>query len=148
MNNISIVNRALTSEEMEHVNTGFEELSKEEGIELESTERLSFVALNGDRLIGCSSGLAHINGEKYSGWFFLSDLFIEKEFRNQGIGSDLLIKLEEKIRTAGVQNIWLRTSGDPTLKFYSRHGYKPFAEMENWYSDGSSRIGLKKTIIQ
>ena len=146
MNEINIVNRELTSTEIEQVNSGFDNLSIEEGIELESTERMSFVALNGDRLVGCSSGLAHKNGGKYSGWFFLTDLFIEKEFRNKGIGSDLLKELEEFIRTVGVKNIWLWTSGPSTLRFYYRHGYTQFVEMENWYSDGSSRIGLRKPL--
>lgn len=146
MNEINIVNRELTSTEIEQVNSGFDNLSIEEGIELESTERMSFVALNEDRLVGCSSGLAHKNGGKYSGWFFLTDLFIEKEFRNKGIGSDLLKELEEFIRTVGVKNIWLWTSGPSTLRFYYRHGYTQFVEMENWYSDGSSRIGLRKPL--
>ena len=146
MNTIIIVNRELTTEEIELVNSGFDDLSIEEGIALESTERMSFVALQGDNLIGCSSGLAHKNGEQYSGWFYLTDLFIEKEFRNQGIGADLLKALEEKIITVGVKNIWLWTSGASTLRFYKRYGYKQFVEMEHWYSDGSSRIGLRKTI--
>ncbi len=148
MNDIKIVNRELTSEEIEQVNSGFDALSNEEGIELESTERISFVALNGDHLIGCSSGLAYKNGEEYSGWFYLTDLFIEKEFRNQNIGSNLLKELEEKTRTVGVQNIWLWTSGASTIRFYNRQAYTQFAEMENWYSDGSSRIGLRKTLKQ
>jgi GNAT superfamily N-acetyltransferase len=146
MNEINIVNRELTSTEIEQVNSGFDNLSIEEGIELESTDRISFVALNGDRLVGCSSGLAHKNGGKYSGWFFLTDLFIEKEYRNKGIGSNLLKELEEMIRTVGVKNIWLWTSGPSTLRFYYRHGYTQFVEMENWYSDGSSRIGLRKPL--
>ncbi|WP_323789798.1 GNAT family N-acetyltransferase [Psychroserpens sp.] len=146
MNNINIVNRELTSEEIELVNSGFDNLSLEEGIALESTERISFVALIGSTLIGCSSGLAHKNGEKYSGWFYLTDLFVEKKFRDQGLGSVLLTELEDKISTIGVQNIWLWTSGPPTLRFYDRHGYTQFTEMENWYSDGSSRVGLRKKI--
>ena len=88
MNHISIVNRALTSEETELVNKGFDKLSLEEGIALESTERISFVAMNENTLIGCASGLAHKNGERYSGWFHLTDLYVAKEFRNQGLGFD------------------------------------------------------------
>lgn len=144
MNEINIVNRELTSEELDSVNSGFDTLSLEEGVELESTERVSFVALNGDSFVGCASGLAHKNGDKYSGWFYLTDLFVQKEFRNQGLGADLLKELEKLTRTLGVQNIWLWTSGLSTLKFYDRHGYEEFAEMENWYSDGSSRVGLRK----
>ncbi|MGS2727872.1 GNAT family N-acetyltransferase [Psychroserpens sp. BH13MA-6] len=146
MSDIEILNRELTSEETEQVNSGFDNLSLEEGIELESTKRITFVALKGKNLIGCSSGLAHKNGGKYSGWFYLTDLFIEKEFRNKGIGSDLLNELEDKTKEVGIQNIWLWTSGLSTLRFYKRHGYSQFVEMEKWYSDGSSRIGLRKTL--
>lgn len=146
MDHINIVNRELTPEEIELVNLGFDNLSLEEGVEIESTERISFVALNGNRFIGCSSGLAHKNGGNYSGWFYLTDLFVEKEFRNQGLGAALLKKLEDETRRIGVQNIWLWTSGLPTLKFYGRYDYKKFTEMENWYSDGSARVGLRKKI--
>lgn len=148
MKDLSIVNRELTSEEIELVNSGFDELSLEEGIEIESTEKISFVALNGNNLVGCLSGLAHKNGTQYSGWFYLTDLFVVKAFRNQGLGSDLLKELEEKTRALGIQNIWLWTSGLSTLRFYDRHGYKKFTEMENWYSDGSSRVGLRKEIAE
>ena len=146
MNDFNIVNRQLTSEETQQVNLGFDNLSLEEGIELEGTERMTFVAMHGKNLIGCSSGLAHKNGGKYSGWFYLSDLFVEKKFRNKGLGSNLLKELEEKTKSDGIQNIWLWTSGLSTLRFYKRHGYTQFAAMENWYSDGSSRIGLTKAL--
>jgi len=146
MNDLNIVNRELTPEEVEQINSGFDKLSLEEGIALEHTERISFVALHKNNLIGCATGLAHKNGGNYSGWFYLTDLFLDKEFRNLGIGAKLLKALEEKTKMVGVQNFWLWTSGDSSLRFYNRHGYTQFAEMENWYSDGSSRIGLRKTI--
>lgn len=146
MTEIKIVNRELTSEEIDLVDAGFDRLSIEEGIELESTKRISFAALNKDRLIGCATGLAHCNGSNYSGWFHLTDLFVVKEFRNQGLGAELLKELEESATIMGVRNIWLWTSMEPTLRFYERQGYKQFAEMENWYSNGSSRIGLRKTM--
>ena len=146
MNKISIVNREITSEEIKRVNLGFDELSIEEGIEIERSDRFSFVALKGNSFIGCSSGLAYKNGVNYSGWFFLTDLFVEKEYRSQGLGTKLLKSIEEQITSVGVKHIWLWTSGDKALKFYRRQGYKKFAEMENWYSDGSSRVGLRKKL--
>lgn len=144
--NIQIVNRELTSEEIELVNAGFDQLSIEEGVEIESTEKVSFVAMHENRLIGCASGLAHKNGDQYSAWFHLTDLFVEKEFRDQGLGADLLKELEEKVKSLGIQNIWLWTSGSSSLRFYARQAYQQFTEMENWYSDGSSRIGLRKNL--
>jgi GNAT superfamily N-acetyltransferase len=146
MNKISIVNRGMTSEEIKRMNLGFDELSLEEGLKIESSDRFSFVALKGNTFIGCSSGLAFKNGENYSGWFFLTDLFVEKEYRSKGLGSKLLKSIEEKAVTVGVKHIWLWTSGYEALKFYQRQEYKKFTEMENWYSDGSSRVGLRKNL--
>ena len=65
MNKISIVNRDMTSEEIEQMNSGFDKLSLEEGVEIESSKRFSFVALIGNTFIGCSSGLAYKNGVNY-----------------------------------------------------------------------------------
>lgn len=146
MNGISIVNREMTSEEIKQMDLGFDELSLEEGVELESSDRLSFVALKGNSFIGCSSGLAYKNGGNYSGWFFLTDLFVGKEYRSKGLGSKLLKAIEEKAVSMGIKHIWLWTSGYKALKFYQREEYKKFTEMENWYSDGSSRVGLRKNL--
>ena len=146
MNKISIVNRGMTSEEIKRMNLRFDELSLEEGLEIESSERFSFVALKGNTFIGCSSGLAFKNGENYSGWFFLTDLFVEKEYRSKGLGTKLLKIIEEQAVAAGVKHVWLWTSGYKALKFYQRQEYKKFTEMENWYSDGSSRVGLRKNL--
>lgn len=146
MNEISIVNREMTPEEIRRMNLGFDELSLEEGVAIESSDRFSFVALKGKTFIGCSSGLAYKNGENYSGWFFLTDLFVEKEYRSKGLGAKLLKLIEEQIVSLGVKHIWLWTSGDKALKFYRRQEYRKFTEMENWYSDGSSRVGLRKNL--
>ena len=146
MNEINIVNRELTSDEVKRMDLGFDELSLEEGLEIESSDRLSNVALKGNTFIGCSSGLAYKNGDNYSGWFFLTDLFVEKEYRSKGLGGELLKTIEEQVARVGVKHIWLWTSGDKALRFYERQEYEKFAEMENWYSDGSSRIGLRKNL--
>ncbi len=146
MKEIRIVNREMTSEEIKRMDLGFDELGLEEGVEKESSERFSFIALEGDAFIGCSSGLAYKNGEHYSGWFFLTDLFVEKEYRSKGLGAKLLKSTEEQAISIGVKHIWLWTSGEKALQFYHRQAYKKFAEMENWYSDGSSRVGLRKEL--
>jgi len=146
MKNINIENREMTSEEIKQMDTGFDQLSLEEGIAIESSDQFTFVALDGNTFIGCSSGLAYKNGEIYSGWFYLKDLFVEQEYRSQGLGAELLKALEEQVKGIGVKYIWLWTSGVKALKFYRRQGYKTFTEMEHWYSDGSSRVGLRKNL--
>lgn len=144
MNEINIINREMTSAEIERMDGGFEELSLEEGVAIESSDRFNFVAVKGSTFIGAASGLAYKNGGKYSGWFLLTDLFVEKAYRSQGLGAELLKSIEEQAVSVGVKHIWLWTSGEKALKFYQRQAYQEFTAMENWYSDGSSRVGLRK----
>jgi len=146
LKDVQILQRELTPQETEQVNAGFDALSLEEGVALESREPINLLAMKENELIGCATGSAHKNGEEYTGWFHLTDLYVEKEYRDQGMGSELLNELEETLRQMGIRHIWLWTSAEPTLRFYRRHGYTQFTEMENWYSDGSSRIGMRKTI--
>lgn len=146
MNKIIIENREMTTEELARMNTGFDDHSLENNVEIQHSKRFGFVALDGNTFIGCSSGLAYKNGEQYSGWFFLTDLFVKKEYRSKGLGAKLLKSVEKEIVSIGIKHIWLWTSGDGALKFYKRHEYITFTEMEGWYSDGSSRVGLRKNL--
>lgn len=143
---INIINREMTPQEIDRMNIGFDELSIEEGVAMESKDKISFVALKGNTFIGCATGLANKNGDAYSGWFYLTDLFVEKDYRSEGLGSSLLKSIEAAAAEIGVKHIWLWTSGEKALRFYRRHAYLKFVEMENWYSDGSSRVGLRKNL--
>ncbi len=146
MKEINIINREMTSEEIEQMDVGFDQLSLEEGVEIESSDTISFVALDGKTFIGGTSGQAYKNGDTYSGWFYLKDLFVEKKYRSKGLGAKLLKSIEKQAINLGLKHIYLWTSGDKALKFYKRHEYQKFTEMENWYSDGSSRVGLRKNL--
>ena len=146
MSKIKILDREMTSEELDRMRAGFDENALERGVEIQHTDRFGFVAMKGDIFVGCSSGLAYKNGGEYSGWFYLTDLFVEKEYRMQGMGAKLLAELEKKIISMGIRNIWTWTAGYEAPDFYKKQGYQIFAEMENWYSDSSSRFGLRKKL--
>jgi GNAT superfamily N-acetyltransferase len=146
MSKINIIKREMTSEEFARIKSGFDEYTLDNGVEIQSADRFGFVALDGNVFMGCSSGLAYKNDQKYSGWFYLTDLFVEKVHRSHGVGGRLLRDLEKQIKTIGVKHIWTWTAGYEAPKFYQKQGYELFAEMENWYSDGSSRVGLRKEL--
>lgn len=146
MNNINIINREMTDEEFKRMKAGFDEHTLDNSVEVQSAVRYGFVSVDGQTFVGCSSGLAYKNGENYSGWFYLTDLFVEKAFRSQEVGAKLLRALEEEIIRKGVKHIWTWTAGYEAPGFYLKQGYEIFAEMENWYSDGSARVGLRKQL--
>ena len=93
-NSIVIHEREMTSDELARMNSGFEEHAIEHGNPKEKSERFGFVAVDGETFIGCSIGLAYKKNVGYANWFYITDLFVEKACRDQGLGSDLLHRLE------------------------------------------------------
>lgn len=146
MTNITIVAREMTDAEFARMNAGFDEHTVEQGNPIEVPERHGFVVLEGDRFVGCSSGLAYKNGDTYNNWFYLTDLFVEKTDRGRGLGATLLRRLEERVSGLGVKNIWTWTAGYEAPGFYQKQGYQVFCEMENCYAAGHSRIALRKAL--
>lgn len=146
MYDIHIVEREMTSPELARMNSGFDEHSIDNHVAIQSSDRFGYVALDGDKFIGCSSGLAYKNSERYSGWFYLTDLFVEKAYRGKGIGAKLLQALEATVAKQGVTKIWTWTAGYEAPNFYKKQGYVVFAELEEWYSNGDSRVALRKAL--
>lgn len=136
----------MTSLELERMNTGFDENAIDHGVIPQSDKRFGYVAMDGENFIGCVSGLAYKNGEVFNGWCYLTDLFVEKEYRLQGIGARLLLVLERKLLQQSINKIWTWTAGYEALEFYVKQGYEIFAEMELWYSNGDSQIALRKNL--
>ena len=105
MKTIKILERDMTDPEFSQMNEGFKEYELLHTEVNQTSDRLGFVILDGNKFVGCSSGLAYKNGEKYNNWCYLSDLFIEKEYRGQGLGKEVLKKLEEKLMDGISRNI-------------------------------------------
>jgi GNAT superfamily N-acetyltransferase len=137
---VDIVEREMTTAEFERMNKGFEEHALEFGVDEPPTIRYGYVALDSKTFIGCVSGL------QYRQWFYITDLWLEKAYRKQGLGVKLLHNIETKAKSEGVKHIWTWTAGYEAAPFYQKYGYEIFCEFENYYSTGHSRIGLRKTL--
>jgi GNAT superfamily N-acetyltransferase len=146
MGTIQFFEREMTAAEFARMNAGFDEHTIEHGNPIQSFDRYGFVAVAGEDFIGCASGLAYKNGTAYSGWFYLTDLFIEKPCRGQGLGASILRRLEDRVAALGVRSIWTWTAGYEALEFYKRQGYRVFCELEDWYATGDSKVGLRKSL--
>lgn len=108
--NIRFVEREMTQAEFERMNAGFDQHTIEQNNPIQTSERYGFVVTDADLFVGCASGLAYKNGAKFNPWFYLSDLFIEKNYRGQGFGSTLLSKLEARVAALGIEHISSRTT--------------------------------------
>lgn len=145
MDNIKFVYRDMTDSEYKREQDAFNEYGAEFGNPTESQERHGFVVTDNDKFIGCSSGLAQKINNKYSEYFYLSDLLVEKEYRKLGYGKELLSLLEKKVKELGIKYIWTWTTYEAP-DFYIKQGYKTFVTFENWYPSGDSRYGFIKKI--
>ena len=147
MNRICFVEREMTEPEYACVNAGFGEHTVEHGNPVVTSERFGFVVMDGESFVGCATGLAEKHGHGYCNWFYLTDLFIEKAYRQKGLGAEVLGKLEDRVAGLGIRNIWTWTAGFEAPGFYKKQGYEIFCELDDWYSSGHSRIGLRKTLL-
>jgi GNAT superfamily N-acetyltransferase len=146
MKEIRIIERDMTDLEFSQMNAGFKDYELLQTGEIQTSDRLGFVILDGSIFVGCSSGLVYKNGEKYNNWCQLTDLFIEKDYRGQGLGKKVLNKLEEKLISLEIHNIWTWTAGYEAPDFYKKQGYEVFCELEKFYLTGLSKIGLRKNL--
>lgn len=146
METIKLIKRDITTDELDRVHRGFDNHAIDNGVAVQSSVRYGFVAQDKHEFIGCSSGLAYKNGDVFSGWCYITDLFVKKEYRAQGIGAQLLIALEQELKATGIIQIWTWTAGYEAPGFYQKQGYHKFTEMEAWYSDGSPRVGFRKRL--
>jgi ribosomal protein S18 acetylase RimI-like enzyme len=137
---IQILERDVTKDELQHVHEGFDAHQREYGVPVEKQQRYGFVAMDGGRFIGCSSGLQH------HVWFYLTDLWLEKSYRRKGLGSALLHNLEIRIAAADVKYIYTWTASYEAPPFYQKQGYTVFCTLEDYYQGGHGRLGFRKTL--
>ncbi len=138
--------RDMSDSEFKREQSAFDEHGLEFGNPPEKQERFGFVASEDGTFIGASSGLAQKNNEEYGAYFYLSDLLVEKTHRKQGYGKKLLLILEEKVKTLGIQYVWTWTASYEAETFYLKQGYEVFTRFEKYYPSGHSRVGLIKKI--
>ncbi len=110
MSTIRFFERDVTDAEFAQINAGFDEHTIEHGNPIEIQERYSVVVMDGEIFVGSASGLAYKGNGVYNNWFYLSDLFIQKSYRGQGLGATVLGKLEVRVATLGIRNIWTWTA--------------------------------------
>ncbi len=136
----------MTEAEFARLNAGFDEHTIEHGNPIDVEERYGFIISDGDAFVGSATGLAYRRDGTYNNWFYLSDLFVEKPYRGQGLGATVLAKLEARVASLGIANMWTWTAGYEAPGFYRKQGYMVFYELEDYYSTGHSRVGLRKTL--
>lgn len=74
-------------------------------------------------------------------------VFVDERYRNKGLGSLLLGRVEEEARLKGARLAHLYAF-DQTKDFYLKHGYQVFGVLENCPKAGHNCYYLKKFLKQ
>ncbi len=84
-------------------------------------------------------------GRTAYGWLFVELLFVPESHRGQGLGRQLMQRVEQEALSRGCHNAWLDTFEFQARGFYERLGYQCFGELAD-YPPGFSRYFMRKTL--
>ncbi|MGV3027759.1 GNAT family N-acetyltransferase [Streptococcus hyovaginalis] len=74
----------------------------------------------------------------------IKSLVVAKEAQGKGLGSQLLLELEEAARQNGVTSITLSTKSYQAKEFYLKNGYQIYASLENVPMQGVTKYQFIK----
>ncbi len=93
------------------------EHDRENGVEY-NFNKFSFIARDGDRLVGI------LTGYSYYSEITINNLFVLKEYRGRGVGSRLIKMVEQRFKDDGFNNINLVTNEFQAPDFYKKCGFE------------------------
>lgn len=138
---MKITDRNITKEELNKIYDDFKKIEKQDGIPDANTKRYEYIAEENNEIIGYASGLTNRK------WFYLSDLWVHEDYRRKGLGTKLLLMLESKLKTIGINHIYTWTSGFINPKFYEKQGYIAFTVFEDFFEiKDYHQIGYRKDL--
>lgn len=91
--------------------------------------------------------IAGASGFTQWGWMYIQILWVESQFRGQGLGQQLLEEAEKLAVKKCCTKVNLDTFGDENKNFYSKNDYQIFGMLEN-YPPGFNKYFLFKELKQ
>lgn len=105
----------------------------------ENHRRLAVFARDGDGLVGGASGHTHW------GWLFVSHLWVDESAQRQGLGTELMSRIEAAAVGRGAKAAHVDTYDFQALEFYEKLGYTEFGHLDD-YPIGHRRHFLTKRL--
>jgi GNAT superfamily N-acetyltransferase len=78
-------------------------------------------------------------------WLNIEVIYVEESMRGMGVGSGLLMAIEEWGITEGCTRSYLDTFSFQAVDFYKKHGYREFGTLSD-FPIGHSRIFFQKSL--
>jgi ribosomal protein S18 acetylase RimI-like enzyme len=100
---------------------------------------LSIVASAGDAVVG------GLNGSTHWGWCYIRQLWVQADWRRQGLGQRLLAEAEARARARRCVGLYVDTFDPHAAAFYERAGFERFGRIED-FPPGHARTFLHKRL--
>jgi ribosomal protein S18 acetylase RimI-like enzyme len=101
---------------------------------------------------GLMAGFAivDLNASTKSPAAYIHTIEVVAEWRGQGVGGELLDRVEQSARDAGAKAIWLHvdTQNAAAIRLYESHGYEMQRWAENYYPGGRAAFVYQKSLIE
>ncbi len=134
-----IINTRLRKNNMEKCSWFKDNIS--EDINISSVKNNNFLAFDNDKLIGGAIGFVEYN------WYFLDLLYIDEEYRNRNIGTNLIKEIEKFALKEHLTGVRMETWNFQAKGFYEKNGYSVFGEIKDC-PPGTIDYHLKKEFKQ
>lgn len=79
-------------------------------------------------------------------WLYIDTIWVDADYRKQGIGRYLVTSAEQKAIKKGIKRARLYTFDFQALSFYKKLSYTVYGELED-FPEGHTAYYLKKTLI-
>jgi ribosomal protein S18 acetylase RimI-like enzyme len=79
---------------------------------------------------------------------YIETIEVAADWRKQGIGRELLRRVEESSRAAGCSSIWLHVDEEnaSAIRLYESHGYEPKGREERYYARSRAALIYSKLL--
>lgn len=96
----------------------------------------------------CGFGLVEWAREGGDVLAYVQTLEVLPDFRGQGLGGELLRRLEGSARAVDARTIWLHVDGEngSAIRVYEKDGYQPQGREEDYYGRGKAALIYAKTL--
>lgn len=98
-------------------------------------------ATDGSRIVGFVLG----DHRPFDDTAWIASLAVHPDYRNQGIGADLLQRCEKELKTPRV-SLSVRISNEAAIRLYKRHGYRVVSNWPKYYNGGEDALVMEKEL--
>jgi ribosomal-protein-alanine N-acetyltransferase len=115
---------------------------------LKAQNFVTLAALVNGEIIGFIIGSIEVSAGETVGHIYTLD--VKQSHRARGFGSNLLEAFESVLTKKGIRIVFLevQVNNVPARRLYSKHGYKPYRTLKNYYGPNIDAVMLKKTLTK